>query len=84
MIDWIAPPPPRVRQSSYFTDDVRAALRNRPGEWARIATARKASNGALVRRWPDFEFVTRVVHDEDGQVRFDIYARYTGPSELPA
>ena len=50
----------------------RQALRDRPGEWARIPIRYTGTSGAT-RAMPGFEFVARTV---DGEKR--VYGRYVG------
>lgn len=78
-IEWVEPPLPGGNGSHfYFTEEVRRQLRQRPGVWARVATGRTASNSALSRRHPEFEFTTRSKVKGDERT-FDVYARYVGP-----
>jgi len=78
---WADPPP---RKGTAW-DEVAAALVERPGEWALIATVRSPTTGTQIRRGelkafrPMGAFETTVrVNDSDGRRRWDLYVRYVG------
>jgi len=53
-----------------------AALRARPGEWARVARSHKHASAAkrFVKRHPEFEATSRLNPDKT----FDLYVRFVG------
>lgn len=80
-VEWVSEPPRRRRRGGKWTV-ILAALRERPGQWARVATSSNTGMATLLRQGKlgdaqpgEFEAVARV--DELGA--FDIYARYIPP-----
>lgn len=81
------PPPVKQRggrpkgKSGYFNDEVVQALKDNPGRWAHIATAKSPGVAYYQKqeRLRGIEFTIRTV---DGKDRiYDLYARYNPPTE---
>jgi hypothetical protein len=72
------PPKPTTRWTP-----VRQALRERPGEWARVATNASRTISVIFPRADGFETTVRkTVSDAPRDARvYDIYARYVGSKE---
>ena len=71
-----APPPEnrKGRPDYVFTDEVREDLRNHPGKWAKIHTAKSSAMGSIWKKRygaEGFDFVSRKV---DGEDAYDIWA----------
>jgi hypothetical protein len=78
-IKWQDPAPPRGgTNATRKWDEIRAALKGRPGEWALVAEMASAPTAQYQTR-PGFEFTTRSVPGYPAR-RVDIYARYVGQS----
>ena len=71
-------PPAQSGRPSVMTDEVKAALRARPGEWAivhRVAHTGWAASAARNHR--GFAFAMRTSPGDDGK-KYDVYARFVG------
>jgi hypothetical protein len=79
-IKWQSPPRRSSPNASLFPEEVRAALKSRPGEWAVVHTTPTQS---LAGSWRSrygaegFEFTSRAVRGSS-PTQFEIYARYVG------
>jgi 16S rRNA C967 or C1407 C5-methylase (RsmB/RsmF family) len=76
-LEWVSEPPRRIRRGKWT--EILAALRARPGQWARVATTSNTGMATLLRQGKlgdaqpgEFEAVAR--RDDLGS--YDIYARY--------
>lgn len=78
-VDWVEKVPQRKRRGKWF--EITAALRTRPGHWARVATATNTAYATMLKQGKlgdalpgEFEAESR--RDDVGS--YDIYARYVG------
>jgi hypothetical protein len=78
-VDWVEKVPQRKRRGKWF--EITAALRTRPGQWARVATSTNTSYATMLKQGKlgdalpgEFEAESR--RDDVGS--YDIYARYVG------
>lgn len=81
-VEFVDPPPNKTR--SIVTDDVRFALRSRPGEWACVARSSKstASVYGVAKRDPRWQARTvSAGKDEQGRPLVDLYMRWVGDSD---
>lgn len=72
-IEWVDPPPPKTI-GKY--DDVIAALRQNPGQWAVIRRNIRTANGSFARSLKRRGLEATQRSNADGTT--DVYARYVG------
>lgn len=81
-VEWGDPPPAAYGAKSALYADAAAALRTRPGEWAKVASDLPPSTASQIRSgrykaFPKGEF--EITHRKvDGSDLRDVWARYIG------
>jgi hypothetical protein len=82
---WETPPPAQRGRKSTKWAAIVEALKDRPGEWAVIATdAPRASTSGLKNRFPGTQWMSRAnatMYDDDGfeqRPTFKVWGRWTG------